>query len=503
MNTQIIFVADLFAEDYEGGAELTTKALIDASSLTVRKVKAKDVNVKLIQDNQAAYWLFGNFASLDFNLIPTIVGNLNYSVLEYDYKFCNYRSVEKHKVATGHDCNCADQMIGKYVSAFYYGADHIFWMSEGQRDRYHKHFPHLVKRKQTVLSSVFEQEFFNVVDVMKNSKDERSGWLVLGSESWIKGREEAIEWCKKHNKQFEVVWNIPYADMLSKFAEAEGFVYLPRGGDTCPRMVIEAKLLGCDVVVNDNVQHSNEKWWQGSPDDVCDYLKGRPRVFWSIIEKYVRRDLSVSGCIVTQDSMSRNDLYIESIEMMVDNFDEIIVVDACSTDDTVIGLEEIAKDHNKVKIIKSDSRDLDYCWKLSRSNCQSDLIVHVMPDEIVDDNFRKNLKNVVSNMHKSFQVIALPLLTYTGGNKALDITRLPWKTSLTRNYPHINFSYNEDKIDVINVDLNEPMQFASFFTPEAENLYKNAQLSEIIREKYQAYLAQLENSLPTTRKYRL
>ena len=162
MTNNIIFVADLFAEDYEGGAELTTQALIEASPFNVIKIRAKEVNVKTLQDHQADFWVFGNFASIDFNLIPTIVGNLNYAVLEYDYKFCNYRSIEKHKLATGRDCDCADQMIGKYVSAFYYGAEHIFWMSGQQRDRYHSYFPSLQGKKQTVLSSVFNYSFFTI-----------------------------------------------------------------------------------------------------------------------------------------------------------------------------------------------------------------------------------------------------------------------------------------------------------------------------------------------------
>ena len=33
---------------------------------------------------------------MDYKLIPTIVANMKYSILEYDYKFCRYRSPEKH-----------------------------------------------------------------------------------------------------------------------------------------------------------------------------------------------------------------------------------------------------------------------------------------------------------------------------------------------------------------------------------------------------------------------
>ena len=43
---KILFVSDLFVEDYIGGAELTTEALIESSNeadITVRKIRCKDV----------------------------------------------------------------------------------------------------------------------------------------------------------------------------------------------------------------------------------------------------------------------------------------------------------------------------------------------------------------------------------------------------------------------------------------------------------------------------
>ena len=84
-----------------------------------------------------------------------------------------------------------------------------------------------------------------------NKSSERSGWLVLGSNSWIKGADDAEDWCKENNKDYEVVWGIPHSEVLKKLAKSEGFVYLPKGNDTCPRMVIEAKLLGCKLQLND------------------------------------------------------------------------------------------------------------------------------------------------------------------------------------------------------------------------------------------------------------
>jgi hypothetical protein len=295
MEKQIIFVADLFAEQYAGGAELTSDALIEASPTLVKKVHAKNLTVEFLQQNVDAFWIFGNFSSINWSLIPVIAANLRYAVLEYDYKFCLHRSIEKHKHETGQECDCHKRQLGQMVAGFYQAADAIFWMSEQQRARYTERFPNLLgHRNSHVLSSVFDSRFFEKIEQLKSKTTDRSGWIVLGSQSWIKGYEDAVKWCEDNGKKFQSYWDVPYEELLDVMSRSEGFVYLPRGGDTCPRMVIEAKLLGCEVVTNDNVQHAAEKWWNANPDDVCDYLKGRPDVSKLSIR---RVDHVSSGCL--------------------------------------------------------------------------------------------------------------------------------------------------------------------------------------------------------------
>lgn len=527
MTNNIIFVADLFAEDYEGGAELTTAALIESSRMNVIKVKSREVTPELIQKYQHDFWVFGNFAGLNFNLVPAIVGNINYAILEYDYKFCNYRSIEKHKVATGRDCDCHDQIVGKYVSAFLYGADHVFWMSEQQRERYVERFPGLERRPQTILSSVFNHSFFSVVDLLKNSSEKRSGWIVLGSDSWIKGRDQAIKWCKDNGKDYEVVWDVPYDEMLSKLASAEGFVYLPLGGDTCPRMVIEAKLLGCDVVVNDNVQHSTEKWWQSSPDDVCDYLKGRPRVFWSIVEKYARRNLSVSGYTTTYNCVEQRYPFVESITSMLDCLDEVIVVDGGSNDGTWEVLQDMASQNDKLKLHQHiiDFNDVRFAYESdglqkgrARDMCTQDLCWQMDIDEIIHEEDYKKISDIVKHVHKSHQIIALPVVEYWGSKGKVRIDVNPWKWRLSRNYPHITHGIpaqlrrldengkiyalpGTDSCDYIHRDTGEPIPFVTFHTQETEELRQRAQVDSVAREQYVSWFKSVVKSLPGTYHY--
>ena len=261
-SAQVIFVADLFAEDYVGGAELTTKSIIDSSPYQIFKLKSKSVTMELLKQGSDKFWIFGNFSEMNHELLPSIIGNIKYSVLEYDYKYCKYRSPEKHMQVEGVPCDCHNQNFGKLISAFYYAAMCTWWMSEKQRERYVMMFPFLKEKESIVLSSVFEDSILDYIEKLRtDTTTTRSGWIVLGSSSWVKGAEDAKKWCETNKLKYEVVWNLPYEKLLLKLSQSEGLVYLPAGSDTCPRLVIEAKLLGCKLVLNENVQHIDEEWF--------------------------------------------------------------------------------------------------------------------------------------------------------------------------------------------------------------------------------------------------
>ena len=208
---QVIFVADMFAKDYQGGAELTTQALIDSSPFKVYTIRSKELNIQLLEEGHRCHWIFGNFTQLDPQLIPSIVANCSYSILEYDYKFCKYRSIERHYDIEGTECDCHDNMHGKMVSALMYGARSLWWMSEQQLDLYLRLFPFLKEKDNVVLSSVFDERFWLAKNMLveKHKDTERKGWIVLGSTSWIKGASAAEQWCKDNGHEYEVLWMQP------------------------------------------------------------------------------------------------------------------------------------------------------------------------------------------------------------------------------------------------------------------------------------------------------
>ena len=113
----IFFVADLFVENYKGGAELTTEAIYQSSLLPVNKVHSSSINLNVLKQYKDSFWIFGNFADLSEDCLLYAIKNLKYSVLEYDYKYCTYRSPGKHIEKEG-ECDCHTLRRGKIVAMF-------------------------------------------------------------------------------------------------------------------------------------------------------------------------------------------------------------------------------------------------------------------------------------------------------------------------------------------------------------------------------------------------
>ena len=522
-DSKIVFVSDMFPEDYVGGAELTTQALIDSSQHKVFKLHAKDVTIETLKQGHSMYWIFGNATAMNPELIPTVVGNMKYSILEYDYKFCRARSTQKHKQMSGIDCDCHDQQIGKLISAWFYGADTVWWMSEKQKKIYTDRFPFLLDKTSMVLSSVFGFETLSYLKQLREShkNSERKGWIVLGSDSWIKGVGAAKEWCENNKLEYEVVWNLPYEKVLEKLSTAEGFVYLPLGDDTCPRMVIEAKLLGCKLHLNEFVQHKDELWFDtDNLEEVESYLYSAHKTFWHSTNEFMDYKPTISGYTTTLNCVSQSYPFEQCIRSMLEFCDEVCVVDGGSTDGTLERLvklvgptlkdEEIPQFLEKmneglpfssgpvssskrivVKIVRRDWNDshfavFDGLQKAeARAMCNKEYCWQMDSDEIVHESDYEKIKTLCRTLPKEVDVLALPVVEYWGGYDKVRVDVNPWKWRLSRNKSNITHGIPEelrkydssgalysaegtDGCDMIDSTSHQRIPFMTFYTQNVD-----------------------------------
>lgn len=530
----IIFVSDMFSDEYLGGAELTTDALATTSPYKVYKLKSSEVSEETIGEGSQKLWVFFNFSQIPFQALPAIVANCNYFVVEYDYKFCRYRSIELHEATEGKTCDCRDTQHGKLVSAFFAGAEHIFWMSNQQKERYESNFSFLSDTETTVLSSIFTADDFSHIERLRTARAENTSlskkYAIIDSKSWIKGVEDTKKHLEDQQIDFDLLSGLSYQDMLRKLSEYTGLAFLPLGGDTCPRVVIEAKLLGLDLIVNENVQHSTEAWWSGSLDEIESYLLDGHNRFWNVITGFVEKEVTISGYTTTKNVIESDYPWEASIDSLLGFCDEVVVVDGGSTDGTWEALQELSKlqvdGRLKVHQVKRDWNEKRFALfdgqqkAVSRSLCNGDWCWQQDIDEVVHEDDYQKIKNLVRQMPKPCNLVSLPVIEYWGGSKKIRIDATPWKWRLSRNNPQIThdiplkhraydengelYSLGSDGCDYVFINTYEPVPDMNFYTPQLHQVRTEVLNNRENVEAYSAYknyMTQVYQQLPSIRHY--
>ena len=76
INKTIIYVADMFVEECEGGAELTSDAIIKSSPYNIVTIRSQDLNITLAEKHLDKFWIFGNFFEIRNSAKEYIINNL-------------------------------------------------------------------------------------------------------------------------------------------------------------------------------------------------------------------------------------------------------------------------------------------------------------------------------------------------------------------------------------------------------------------------------------------
>ena len=168
------------------------------------------------------------------------------------------------------------------VLIFYSKAQHVWFMSEEQMAIFLMKIGKLKESNCSVLSSVFEKRY---LDKMKNLSGNKKNnrYAIINSKSWIKGVDSSIKYAKENNLSYDLIQSLEYDELLKTLSSYSGLIFFPKGKDTCPRIVIEAYLLGLKCITNENVQHKNEEWFQNRADCLR-YLETNADRFWKFYE---------------------------------------------------------------------------------------------------------------------------------------------------------------------------------------------------------------------------
>lgn len=268
-DTDIIYVADFLLSDYPtGGAELTSSSLVSelvSQGKKVFEIRSREVIPRFVKEHKEKIWLLGNHTRLPKDTRYEIVKTVGrYFIVEYDFKFCCYRSPSFHLVRGEGECRCNETEEGNYSFWFFKRAKHVFFMSRRHLEIYKEFFPDIENwNNVSILGSQWSKSQLAIVE--KSHRRRAQGdtatngkHMVLGSGSWVKGLDEAKKALKGRGIEYDVVGGYPYMEFLEKMSEYDTLYFHPKGYDTDPRIVTEALLIGLNVDLGENVLSRNE-----------------------------------------------------------------------------------------------------------------------------------------------------------------------------------------------------------------------------------------------------
>ena len=288
MKLDYIFVADAFPEQYVGGAELSLQALIDKTPGPNLKLNSNVIDEELINFYKDKKWVFGNFFMLPKEVMNIFSeSKIKYSVIDSDYHFCEHRLKDLCMIYNGQDdCYCVEKTEhGKAVEKFMQNAELVFYRSDKHKEQHLEKLNLEPKKVKVLTSTIADPHLDFIAELREKYKDKKENyWVVSSSPSWVKGAAAAKAWCDQNEKKYVELHGKNYLETMETLAKAEGFCSLPPGADTCPRMVIEAKLLGCKLHINDNVLHAEEKWFDTEDLGVIEkYMRNIANNFWKLV----------------------------------------------------------------------------------------------------------------------------------------------------------------------------------------------------------------------------
>ena len=297
---RVLFLADQFSDAartrhdrHPGGAELTDAAAIAACPWPVTARRFSELS----QGETEAYdvLVVANSQSATAAQLAEIAGTGRHIAFEHDLRLCRWRGNFPMSIDPAHRrfqrCWCPHPES----RALFARAAGVIFLTAFQ-ERIYRNNPFFACGPSRVLgSSLFEVA--SLERAQRRSGAERAGTCVFESPHRIKGFQQAVGYCRERGIEPARIRGLVPDDVLSLFAGSERFVYLPIGPEWAGRMVVEARLLGCEVVLNDNVGVSGEPFWGGSRELAFDFVADGPQRFWRLVEELLitpRGDVPVS-----------------------------------------------------------------------------------------------------------------------------------------------------------------------------------------------------------------
>ena len=261
MKKKIVFIADFYAEQIPGGGEKVNDILIDSLEKLGYKVdkfrtnhaphpqvSSQYISKEIIENNET--FIVANFIGLSEDLKQAL-SRKNYIIMEHDHKYLKTRDPSVFR-----DYLAPQEEIVNYE--FYKAAKAVLCQSKIHAEVVNKNLDtgNIVNLGCSMWS---ESEIKTILEASTTKKAKNVA--VLRSGNIIKGTSAASEFCMRKGIEHDYIGGLEYSEFISSMAEYKKFVFFPQVLESFCRLVVESRMVGCELVTNDKNGCTSEPWF--------------------------------------------------------------------------------------------------------------------------------------------------------------------------------------------------------------------------------------------------
>ena len=250
-----IFIDDFFLEDcLLGGGELNNYELIkclEKKGVTVETVNSHLVSEEFIKSNIKKNFIISNFWNLRNSCMNLLEQKGKYIIYEHDHKYLNIRDPSSFENYIAPKKNLINLN-------FYKNAIATICQSKLHQTVIKKNLE--FENIHSVGGNLWSSETLDIVEKF-SERDKEEKYSIMASPNPIKNTGVAIKYCKVKEYEYELIRMMPHTDFLDTISKNKGLVFFPRVLETLNRVVIEARMMNCQVVTNKKVGATSEPWF--------------------------------------------------------------------------------------------------------------------------------------------------------------------------------------------------------------------------------------------------
>ena len=277
---KVLFVADFFANEVRGGAEIYDDILAtlfqndDITTVKLKTTEILDKHIRLYREC-GFHVLVSNFCGMNALTIQELVAHPGtYSIMEHDHKYLPNRdpSIFDNFEAP------PDKVINRH---FYASAKNVFAQSKIHAEVIRKNLK-ILNVINLGMSLWTDEQLSLIENHMGDEKQPTAS--IINSTNPTKNTMGTVEFCKNKSIPYTLIGSSDYGTYIEQLAQHETYVYIPKVLETFNRVLLESRMLNCKLQTTSLNGCISEEWFKNyKGKELIEFVREqRPRVYGDI-----------------------------------------------------------------------------------------------------------------------------------------------------------------------------------------------------------------------------